>query len=1829
MSGAPDYDSIVANDVQRRAVGNLSDGATVPPGTAVAAMNGAAASGVPASVAMHAPDVPNDVALFHDNTAILKTSPEVRSLVASSPAAAAATKDDFSSLSGIANTVNRWNDTANADFAAPGASALHGLLRDVPRWLSDEKSGTSSPLSMIPGFSPQDQKLGSVLADLAGVALSPFSGAIYAAARPFSYIPLPTVQNGKITGNASQADAQSNVANIISTALLGASPAGGLAGAGAEAGGLARGGQRLLTGPRGPAPAAPVYTQAVNPGLDQSILSRFTDTPPPGVNPADSIIHSSVAEIDAHNVGMMQDAVAQSKTLGRSPDLMKTYLEDHTAASGQMVSVPGESITKLWQQGHMVFQDQAAQILDSVRNGGDVKVPMSQYLTETSGQPFAEELNAATRFRETGVSQDEAKTLPTEPRVEITNDQFRVRPEANLVPGNAAADQAFGLTGHITPEGDFRVNVAMLPEEAQGKGLGMQLYESAIAQASKRGGTLMSDSSVSTSAQHVWEGLQRRGYDVVKNPAAVANERGNLETPDESPVYRIRKPDEEGSIFNQSAPMLPDQTGSPAGTAQQFTPNGLRYVVKPETTDLAEIEKMLPTAEKYGGKYAMGRAKTAFQFRTPEARDAFLNELKNPEAEQNVEAREPFTPEIPEDLKEDAPRIQAIAARAEDAVTRVFKETALDQLFSEPKATGLTKGQFERFAERVDEARNDTIQHMLEKTFKQIRRERTPEWKAAVDLYKEEGTGLIEAQPNVQAYRALKDPLFKIDSEKAAELYPDLPLPSTLTKRGGLLPDEAAELTGHSSGSALVQDLYHLHEAVAAVGGTLNDYVKNRVQAYSEAKARDMLGYDISPDAMLNDAREAMTEPAIENLLTADLKELADNAGVPFDRKMVEARAEDMFSRLTIKEASTPKQFAETMRRLGNKAEASLTDERPIKAFETKQQQFLQYLMMRQAFKFQREYRSGMNALTSLARKPIVKGMDQATRNQLRAIVKSLGIPVKNGKYESVEAALKGQSLDQFTAALEAQGYNPVHGAIPTIPTQGSLSDINVDDFRGLMDTVKSLSTLGRDMQKAFLNGKAQELSNIVGGVKDNATRLVGRQFTAGELQRLRGTVEGTVKAAMRGLGSANSRPETFLYWLDGETNGPLMKYMVGELQNGKYYKTDLIQEIGKSFKDFVATQPKGWQNSLEDAVDVPELKYSKDASGQPINWLSTRGNVIMMATHFGTKSNFTKLTEGFGWDPQTVRDVANNVLSEADWKYVQHILDVHKGLLPKIQQLYRATAGLAMDTVEATPIPTPYGELAGGYRTLTYDWNSIEEKEDEEGNIVPGEDPTSMKNSELFGHGYQMATPPNRHTLKRTQFSGPLNLEHSVLPLEFESIIHDLAYRMPLLQAAKLLRQNSIRQSIRETLGPEYLSALNKWLQDIAGEARYDQTSLKKGAALVRGIRRRFTTVQIGYNLTTLLKHGGIAMAHVSGEVGAAEFVKASGDLWKSEELRAWVDEQSGEVRGAMMNLDRDVREAVSDLFRKQGFVENYQYHAFTAFAFVKRLEATSTWLAKYRNLTNKDGLPHEDAVALANKAVRDTQGAASVVDLAAFYRGGNDFWGEVGKLSNMFTGFENTTSNRAWTMIRRSLRPQAQIGGGGNGKPPGGVLGYEDRGDAGARRDFQKNLGDFLAYFVYAALVATLVDEVTGGRLHKGAKGAAEFATQFMENTLKGALGGSFPLGSYIADLPQQIARHSKDFGSKTALESMFGSSVQTATNAWMAANPKQRHKIEDRWLQDAITTVGYWTNMPVKPLAKAGQFLWDKSQGHVKDKSYGEFFRGLAFGPTTQEAKKPSDR
>lgn len=133
------------------------------------------------------------------------------------------------------------------------------------------------------------------------------------------------------------------------------------------------------------------------------------DAPPPGVNPIVDTLRKTYAETDAQSIAKLQEAVAENPVTTASPSTMKAFL-DH-GNPDRTVEVDPEKLLEL-QEEHDVLPQYTEQAHQAAADGDFVKVPLSDYLMETAGKPFADDLNNATNFRDGGVSVNDAAEAP-------------------------------------------------------------------------------------------------------------------------------------------------------------------------------------------------------------------------------------------------------------------------------------------------------------------------------------------------------------------------------------------------------------------------------------------------------------------------------------------------------------------------------------------------------------------------------------------------------------------------------------------------------------------------------------------------------------------------------------------------------------------------------------------------------------------------------------------------------------------------------------------------------------------------------------------------------------------------------------------------------------------------------------------------------------------------------------------------------------------------------------------------------------------------------------------------------------------------------------------------------------------------------------------------------------------------------------------------------------------------------------------------------------------------------------------------------------------------
>ena len=1052
-------------------------------------------------------------------------------------------------------------------------------------------------------------------------------------------------------------------------------------------------------------------------------------------------------------------------------------------------------------------------------------------------------------------------------------------------------------------------------------------------------------------------------------------------------------------------------------------------------------------------------------------------------------------------------------------------------------------------------------------------------------------------------------------------------LPKGIFGEDGLDPDEIADKFGSPSGEVLLNKLADMEQARGRK--SFKNWMLGQIKDIATKAAQTQLGFGVQKEEMWAIAQEAAATYSVEKLLIDELQVLHNLTRQPITLDQMEQVATDRFNALPTKEAADIREYINELQRNAKAVEKGLLKNSPeslIEAFQAKQRQIINFKMLREAYGLIRQLKLATNAFKNAGRAPTSSSLDQDFYNQMRSIVRDVGgFTVRQGKFETLEAALKGVSRENFGEMLESTwGLAPVITDVP--PGRKGFAGLTVDQFYGVWEMFRSLRGLGRDIHSVVAGADKLRLNQIADEVWANSAGI-GRKLPPGELIRLK--QKGIqYEGPMRKLGATVTRPEVQLYYMDNNKYGPLQKFMLGPMLDGKFKEAKMVQALSDKFTKFLKTQPSDWAKSLRKAITVPELTHDINRYGKPQTVLSTRGDLIVLLLNMGNEENFRKLCEGYGWDPKLVWSLALHHATQADWDYAQFIWDRYEDYWPEIEKLGRETRGLAPAKVEGRPFMVGNQLYRGGYFRLTYRPESIGSFTDENGNEVVVHDPTALKDNDFTPKGYRSSVPPSRHTKARTGFVAPLSLDHDLLHLGFEEVIHDLSYRKALIQAAKILRQPKVSSAIEQSLGPEYLRGLKEWLLYVSGQKVYDYKIQDWWNKSLRWQRRKFVIAQIGFHVWTLLKHGGIAALHMGGEVGLGYLSGAIRDISRNPKVwEKFVEDRSEQVNNVVQDLDKSVNEFLQKQFHDTGTINTLGKQAVWMLAASKEVESKVLWLAKFRQLHEGEMLDYEDAVKLADKAVRDTQGAASEVDLPALYRNDGSLGGELTASLLMFTNFENAAVNRAWTLIAESKQA---------------VRGFKDTGWAGARRDFTRIMAGIMAYQILPIAWATAIDigapaaaatwaydkavgeDGWGYNVVHGFTGPSDLSAKKIGRTLVRSasatlLGGTNPLSSFTVEAPLAAwdAIHGK---SPDELRDMYSSLFRQVFGA--TASIKHSIDMGTDIKGKALRDVSSFALMEspyapaASPISHAVQYWWDVNHG-LPDQSWTDMVRQTIFG------------
>lgn len=609
-----------------------------------------------------------------------------------------------------------------------------------------------------------------------------------------------------------------------------------------------------------------------------------------------------------------------------------------------------------------------------------------------------------------------------------------------------------------------------------------------------------------------------------------------------------------------------------------------------------------------------------------------------------------------------------------------------------------------------------------------------------------------------------------------------------------------------------------------------------------------------------------------------------------------------------------------------------------------------------------------------------------------------------------------------WVKSQEEQGFSPsIPDYVLNEARRTSFKEMSVEEFRGMLDTIKQIDHLGRLKHRLLT---AQDQRNfeaardaIVNSINENAPNktvdLRTRTNAGGDLGR----------NVARFL-SLHRKMASLARQMDGQKDGgPMWDYFIRTMNLAGDKETSMRSEAVIKLRDLMEPLLGGERMGGQGRY-FPSI-------GMSLN----REERIGIALNMGNAGNIQRLLDGEGWTMAQLQPVLDTITKE-EARFVQNIWDFFESYRPEIAAKERRVYGTEPEWVQPQAIQLGGVQLKGGYYPVKYDPQRSGRAQEH----ADAEDARQM-----LGGAYTSATTRRSYTKARSdEVKGrPLLYSMSGLYQGVNEVIHDLSWHEWLIDVNRLLRSKAIDGAMRNRYGADAVGVFKDAIKDIA---RGDVPAQDAWESSLNHIRSGATIAGLGWNfMTSLLQPLGLTNSMV--RIGP-EWVTAGMKRWlaapldvtneiyeKSDMMRLrgqTMNREIAEIRNRVsgQTLEKNVRlpggkvvavptftgaaakglekAGVADAEKKASdaaeWVEASFFYTITKAQLVADIP---TWLGQYEK-SIAAGMPESKAVDLADQAVLDAQGGGQIKDLSAIQRGG-----PIRKLFTNFYSYFNVIYN------------------------------------------------------------------------------------------------------------------------------------------------------------------------------------------------------------------------
>ena len=1029
-----------------------------------------------------------------------------------------------------------------------------------------------------------------------------------------------------------------------------------------------------------------------------------------------------------------------------------------------------------------------------------------------------------------------------------------------------------------------------------------------------------------------------------------------------------------------------------------------------------------------------------------------------------------------------------------------------------------------------------------------------------------------------------------LDKEGAAKLEE-----LRMTREGALDPDIVADMFGFGSGRELIQ-------TIAAA-----ENPKTLIERLTDQRLLERHGELASPSGIERAAEAAIHNGARARFVATGLKILTKS---PISSRLIlrgaKEAAEGAVAAKKVRDVD-PKQYSAAELK-ANKEALKLVAKDPAGAAKAQRSSLLNNQLVTASEKALADVKAGLDYFKKMNKPSVRKNIDVAFRDQIDQLLSRYDLRSSLTPEQATGKSIA--SLESFVEKLAAMKFSiEVPEDLIINANKMHYKDMTVEQFRGLIDAVKSIEKLGREVQKITDGDKQRDINEVALEATQQLENMPKKKADTNRgLSRISSKWVGA-KKMVRSVTASLLKTEQMVDWLDQyNPNGVFNRMVFRKIADAEGVRNDLDLKISQKWEEHVAALPSDLLKNNRGSVEIPGVIDGITGENQRLTW----GEKIALAGIRGDAGHFAKLLKGEGWDTNAVLDFLDNNMTKEEWDFVKGLADTFQELYPMKEAMMRSLGASAPKEVDRIPFQTIHGEQSGWYWPITYDparSRSVKER-------------YAKHEASLFEDNiYTRAdTSTGRENTRNDNYAKPMLLSIDVLPRILKDEIRDITTRKAIIEADRFLSHPDVRRSIINTLSEDHYDLFNGWLLSIANDAMVKPSELQMWDRVAHEIRTRTTMVGLGFRVSTMLMHGLTAAGESIAEAGpkaiakgvfnkktwaalttiGPEFMQKGLDSFMRDTQfasnRDFIFERSAEMRHRSNEIERDVREKLREIHVQlmdpaTGSIERAKLaitsRAYQGICMLDMASALPTWMGAYlKGMESKEkggfGMSEDDAVYYADKTVRNAHGGGGVKDIAAVQRGGEWF-----KLFTMFYTFWNHNINR---IIDTGKRIKELPQGYQEAKATGDFSGF--RGDVGTL---------ILRSFMYTLGVQAIHHMINPPKEEDGEEGWIKWFSKQMVMSVAGGV-----------PLARDVAGHYA--GGKDYEMSPVASIVRSTD---MFVKDAEGTSKSDRFIKHALTEAGYVFGLPLGQPGSTIQFLSDVWDGKQHPQDMAQWWRGLTSG------------